>query len=128
MLLSVCFDLSSTYVFYVFSIFFVVFWCLTQCLSCTDRAPLQPARMSPLVRRGAVQGGVGPSGTAGEDTDLDEVEESLTQFTIVVPLTRDDDIPIRMRHHASGGSSRFARLFRKVARAVVCYSEHHHDD
>ena len=84
--------------------------------------------MSPLVRRGAAQGGAGPSGTGGEDTDLDEVEESLTQLTISVPLTRDEDIPIRTRRHASGGGSRFARLFRKVARVVVCYSEHHHDD
>ena len=84
--------------------------------------------MSPLVRRGATQGGAGPSSTTGEDTDLDEVEESLTQLTIGIPLTRDDDIPIRMRCHASGGGSRFVRLFRKVARAVVCYSEHHHDD
>ena len=64
--------------------------------------------MSPLVRRGATHGGAGPSGTAGEDTDLDEVEESLTQLTIGVPLTRDDDILIRMRRHASGGGSRFA--------------------
>ena len=84
--------------------------------------------MSPLVRRGAAQGGAGPSGTAGEDTYLDEVEESLTQLTIFVPLTRDEDIPVRMRRHASGGGSQFARLFRKVAQAIVCYSEHHHDD
>ena len=64
--------------------------------------------MSPLVRRGAAQGGAGPSGTAGEDTDLDEVEESLTQLTIFVPLTRDEDIPVCMRRHASGGGSRFS--------------------
>ena len=64
--------------------------------------------MSPLVRRGAAQGGVGSSSTAGEDTDLDEVEESLTQLTISVPLTRDEDIPVRMRHHASGVGSRFS--------------------
>lgn len=76
---------------------------------CTDRAPLRPVGMSPLVWRGAAQGGVGLSGTAGEyDTDLDEVEESLTQLTIVVPLTKDEDIPVRMRHHASGGGSRFS--------------------
>ena len=84
--------------------------------------------MSPLVWRGAAQGGAGPSSTAGEDTDLDEVEESLTQLTIFVPLTRDEDIPIHMHRHASSGSSRFVWLFRKVARAIVCYSEHHHDD
>ena len=64
--------------------------------------------MSPLVRRDATHGGAGLSGTTGEDTDLDEVEESLTQLTIGVPLTRDDDILIRMRRHASGGGSRFA--------------------
>ena len=56
-----------------------------------------------------LHGGVGPSGTAGEyDTDLDEVEESLTQLTIFVPLTKDEDIPIRMRRHASGGGSQFS--------------------
>ena len=84
--------------------------------------------MNPLVWRGAAQGGASPSGTTGEDTDLDEVEESLTQLTIFVPLTRDEDIPVRMHRHASGGGSRFTRLFHKVARAMVCYSEHHHDD
>ena len=65
--------------------------------------------MSLLVRRGVSQGGAGPSSTAGEyDTDLHEVEESLTQLTISVPLTRDEDIPVHMRRHASGGSSRFS--------------------
>ena len=54
--------------------------------------------MSPLVRRGAAHGGAGPSGTTGEyDKDLDEVEELLTQLMISVPLTRDEDIPLRMR-------------------------------
>ena len=85
--------------------------------------------MSLLVRRGAAHGGAGPSGTTREyDIDLDEVEELLTQLTISVPLTRDEDIPVWMRRHASGGGSQFSRLFRKVARAIVCYSEHHHDD
>ena len=91
--------------------------------------PLRSAGMLPLVWRGVVYGGASLSSTVGEyDIDLDEVEESLTQLTISVPLTRDEDIPIRMRHHASGGGSWFSRLFRKVTRAVVCYSEHHHDD
>ena len=86
--------------FLVFDTFFLV---------CTDRAPLRPAGMSLLVQRGAAHGGAGLSGTAGEyDKDLDEVEESLTQLTISVPLTRDEDIPVRMRRHASGGGSRFA--------------------
>ena len=71
--------------------------------------PLRLAGMSPLVQRGAVQGGAGPSGTTGEyDTDLDEVDESLNQLMIFVPLTRDEDILVRMRQHASGGGSHFA--------------------
>ena len=85
--------------------------------------------MSSLTQRGATHAGVGLSGTAGDyDTDLDEVEESLTRLMISVPLTRDEDIPVHMRQHTSGGGNRFARLFRKFARAIVCYSEHHHDD
>ena len=110
------------YIFYCFLVSDIIF------VFCTDHAPLRPAGMSPLVWRGAPHGGAGPCGTADEDTDLDKVGESLTQLMIGVPLTRDDDIPIRMRRHASGGGSRFARLFRKVARAVVCYSEYHHGD
>ena len=64
--------------------------------------------MSPLTRRGATHAVAGPSGTASDyDTDLDVVEESLTQLMISVPLTRDEDIPICMRCHTSGGGSRF---------------------
>jgi hypothetical protein len=67
-------------------------------LVCRDRAPLRPVEMSPLVWRGATHGGAGLSYIAGDDdTDLDEVEESLTQLTIFVPLTKDEDIPICMR-------------------------------
>ena len=85
--------------------------------------------MSSLVQKGASQGGACLSGTIGKyDTNLDEMEESLTQLTISIPLTKDEDIPVCMHHHASGGGSQFSRLFRKVTRAVVCYSEHHHDD
>ena len=85
--------------------------------------------MSPLTRRGATHAVAGPSSTTSDyDTDLDMVEESLTQLTISVPLTRDEDIPVYMRRHTSSGGGHFARLFRKVARAVVCSSEHHHDE
>ena len=50
------------------------------------------------------------------------------QLTVSVPYTRDEDIPLRMRRHTSGGESRFMRLFRKIARTVACYSEHHVDE
>ena len=64
--------------------------------------------MSPLTCRGAVHTGAGPSGTTSDDeTTLDLVEKSLMQLTIPVPYTRDEDIPIQMRRHTSGGGSRF---------------------
>lgn len=85
--------------------------------------------MSPLTRRGATHTGAGLSGIASDDeTTLDLVEESLMQLTVSVPYTRDEDIPLRMRRHTSGGESRFMRLFRKIARTVACYSEHHVDE
>ena len=123
-----CFS-AVIYFFYAFH-FFICFWCLTQfSLFCIDRAPLRPTDMSPLTRRGTAHVGAGSSGTIADyDTDLDEVEESLTQLTILVPLTRDEDIPIHMCRHTSGSGGCFAQLFRKVARAIMCYSEHHHDD
>ena len=64
--------------------------------------------MSLLTRRGAVHRGVGPSGTIGDyETMLDLVEESLMQLMVSVPYTSDEDILIQMRHHTSGGESRF---------------------
>ena len=85
--------------------------------------------MSPLTRRGATYSCAGLSGTAGDDeTALDLVEESLMQLIVSVPYTRDEDIPIHMRRHTNDGGSRFMQLFRKVARAIACYSEHHHDE
>lgn len=85
--------------------------------------------MSLLTQGGATHSVAGPSGTTGNDeTDLDVVEESLMQLTMEVPLTRDKEILVRMRLHTSGGRSRFARLFREVTRAIVCYSKHHHDE
>ena len=85
--------------------------------------------MSLLTRRGATHSGAGLSGTAGDDeTALDLVEESLMQLTMSVPYTRDEDIPIHMRRHTSGGGSRFTQLFHKIARVLTCYSEHHHDE
>ena len=50
------------------------------------------------------------------------------QLTMLVPYIKDEDIPICMRHHTSGGGSRFTQLFRKIARVVVYYNEHHHDE
>ena len=69
---------------------------------------MRPAGMSPLSWRGISQTSAVPSSTAkDEETNLDLVEESLMQLTMPVPYTKDEDIPVRMCHHNSGGGSRF---------------------
>ena len=125
----VCSDLSSSHIFDVFQ-FFRCFWCLTQYLfvlyrSCT----ITIGRDVAVNTEGCFTGrSWSEQHHRRVRIDLDEVEESLTQLTIFVPLTKDEDIPLCMCHHASGGSSRFSRLFRKVAQVVICYREHQHDD
>lgn len=60
--------------------FFFFFGYLTRfSLFCIDRALLRPTDMSLLTWRGATDAVAGLSNTVGDyDTDLDEVEESLT--------------------------------------------------
>ena len=50
-----------------------------------------------------------PSGTVeSEQGDtLDLLEEDLIQLTVLVPYTRDEDIPMRMRRHTDGGGGLF---------------------
>lgn len=85
--------------------------------------------MSPISCKGALRTGAGPSSMArGDQSDFDLVEKDLIQLTVPILYTRDEDIPIRMRHHTEGGRGRFTRLLHKVARVVACYSDHHHDD
>ena len=95
----------------------------------SNRVLIQPMGMSLIQRRGAPRTGAGPSDTTRDDqSDLDHVEEDLIYLTVPIPYIRDEDIPICMRRHIGSGGGRFTRLLRKVARAVACYSEHHHDD
>ena len=64
---------------------------------------MEPTCMSLISQRGVPQIGVGPSGTTrDEDTNLDMVEESLMQLTILIPYTRDEDILIHMHLYIGG--------------------------
>ena len=90
---------------------------------------MRPTGMSPISWRGAPQTGAGPSDTTrDEQMDLDMVKEDLMHLTVPIPYTRDEDIPIRMHHHTSGGGGLLTQLVCKVAQVVACYSEHQHDD
>jgi hypothetical protein len=77
---------------------------------------MRPVGMSLISQRRAPWTVIGPSGiTKDEHTDLDMVKEDLMQLTISMPYTREEDIPIRMRHHIVGGGGRFTRLLCKFA-------------
>ena len=81
-----------------------------------EQAPTRLVGMSLISQRGAPWIGTGPSSTARDkQTDLDMVKEDLTQLTVLIPYTRDEDIPIHMCHHTGGGGGRFTQLLRKVA-------------
>ena len=59
---------------------------------------------------------------------LDLLEEDLNHLTMAVLFTRQEEIPVRLQRHTTGVRGRFARVLRKVSRAIVCYSENHHDE
>ena len=59
---------------------------------------------------------------------LDLLEEDLLQLSVLVTYTHDEDILFHMHRHTEGVGGRLTWLLRKVARIVLYYNEHHHDD
>ena len=54
-----------------------------------------------------------------------ELEENLESLTLDIPDANIDDLPMRYQRSTVGVPGRFNRLLRRVARAVMCYNEHH---
>ena len=86
--------------------------------------------MSLIQCHGSLRIGAGPSDIDrdGQGDTLDLLEEDLIQLTIPVSYTREEDIPMCMNHHIRDDRGCFTRLLHKVAHAILCYNEHHHDD
>ena len=59
------------------------------------------------------------------DDELMELEENLDRMTMDILDAAIDDLPRRFQRHTAGVSVRFSHLLRRVARAIVCYHEHH---
>ena len=59
------------------------------------------------------------------DDITEELEENLERLTLDIPDADIDDLPMRYQRPTAGVSGRFSRLLRRVARAVMCYHEHH---
>ena len=84
-----------------------------------DVGAVRPRGASPLDRRARahfVPQGVDITG---------ELEEKLDRLTLDIPDADIDDLPTRYQSSTARVPGRFSRLLCRVARAVMCYHEHH---
>ena len=84
-----------------------------------DVGAVRPGGASPLDRR--ARACFVPQG----DDITGELEENLERLTLDIPDVDIDDLPTRYQRSTTGVPGRFSRLLRRVARAVMCYHEHH---
>ena len=59
------------------------------------------------------------------DDIIEELEQNLGRLTLDIPDADIDDLSMRYQISTAGVPGRFSRLLRRVARAVMCYHEHH---
>ena len=79
----------------------------------------QPGEASPLDRR------AGARFVPWSDNITGEMEENLERLTLDIPDADIDDLPMRYQRSTAGVPGRFSRMLHRVARAVMCYHEHH---
>ena len=84
-----------------------------------DVGTSRPRGASPLDRR--ARACFMPQG----DDITGELEENLEKLTLDIPDADIDDLLTRYQRSMVGVSGRFSRILRRVARAVMCYHEHH---
>ena len=84
-----------------------------------DVGAARPGGASPLDRQGGA--GLVPWG----DDITRELEENLERLTLDIPYASIDDLPMRYQRSTVGVLGQFSRLLHRVARAVMCYYEHH---
>ena len=84
-----------------------------------DVGVVRPRGASPLDRRAGAR--FVPQG----DDITEELEENLERLTLDIPNVAIDDLLTRYQRSTMGVPGRFSRLLRRVARAVMCYHEHH---
>ena len=84
-----------------------------------DVGAARPRGASPLDRRDGAR--FVPQG----DDITRKLEENLERLTLDIPNASIDDLPLRYQRPAAGVPGRFSRLLRRVARALMCYHEHH---
>ena len=85
----------------------------------TDVGPVRPPGMSALDRRGSrpireVEAG-----------GIRDIEANLAALTMDIPDTSMEEVPYHLQRHTVGVPESVGHFLRKVARAAVCYHEHH---
>ena len=85
----------------------------------TDVGPYRPPGTSPIQRRGEV------AAVPQYAEDYQVVEQTLEGLTADIPDMPLEEVPRRDQCHTVGVSGSMSRLLHRVARAVVCYHEHH---
>ena len=95
--------------------------CVVMRLKCfhADVRGARPGGSSPLDRR------AGARFVPQDDDVMGELEENLERLTLDIPDVSIDDLPLRYQRSTTGVPSRFSRLLCRVARAIMCYHEHH---
>ena len=84
-----------------------------------DVGAARPGGASPLDRR------VGAHFVPQGDDVTWKLEENLERLTLDIPDASIDDLPLRYQRPTARVPGHFSRLLRRVARAVMCYHEHH---
>ena len=79
----------------------------------------RPGGASTLDRR------VGARFVPQGDDITGELEENLERLTLDILDATIDDLSMRYQRSTVGVPGRFSRMLRRVARAVMCYHEHH---
>ena len=59
------------------------------------------------------------------DDIIGELEKNLERLTFDILDVDIDDLPMRYQRYTMRVPGRFSRMLRRVARAVMCYREHH---
>ncbi len=60
-----------------------------------------------------------------EADGIRDIEANLATLTMNIPDTSMEEVPYHLQRHTMGVPESIGRFLRKVARAVVCYREHH---
>ena len=84
-----------------------------------DVGVAQPRGASPLDMR------VGSCFVPLGDDITGDLKENLERLTLDILDADIDDLPMRYQRSTTGVLGRFSRLLHRVARAVMCYHEHH---